>query len=381
MLSGLSSTNLVFALSLSVVLGNLSPKFALSDQFKPEDPVELGQPIVTVEVPAGTSLTEMLERIKEKIEMEGEAVGHTPETWLGRRVHATLDKFNFRHRVRVGIRETNSAPPGTVVSVPFSVVAANTAGALIGIHILESIAIGPAMIGVGKMVGGNLGVFLKGYGGLLTWPIPTGTPIDCATETFCILVGAIVAVPAIQRGVYRVELALGWAAGAAARKINLDHLYRKVFRTETGIEKLNLLLENETPYRKRVPQAPSSISIEDPDLGKLAELRFEPLESGDVRLASFSLSPVVGVSAAREILSRELAPFGWNVRDAVLKPEMLLRGGHGSRVGPDRIGTHYEITANAILLKRSYFKFARNSKAKCPARIVAEGENSSLEGP
>ncbi len=261
------------------------------------------------------------------------------------------DRYNLLHRFRVMTRE-HGEKNKNIDSVPYPVFVANTAGAMIAIHFSETFVLGPLMIYAGSHLPGPLGAALVGYGGLLTWPVPTGTPIDLITESGCLLVGALVALAPVQKGLYRIEKKIASCFAPTARALRLDKALEIVLRGPSIREKIESALKDHPDRFERLESGDLNFNILYGDT-VLSELEIEDIQHGKkLRLSRFSLFPSSRSPSGRKALasSLRLLGLGWNARDAVLKPQMLLRGGHGQQE-PSAGKLTYRINNTAVTLQ------------------------------
>lgn len=280
--------------------------------------------------------------------------------WAKTRIPQTLDKFNWAHRVRAGVRETNSAPNTKIGNIPFEVAVGNAAAAQAGIHFLETAVIGPAMMATGSKMGGTAGMLLEKYGQVLAIPVPTGfVPFDALAETGCIVVGALMVIPVVQNGIYKLEVAFVKAATPVAKAVGADKLFKKVFETKTGQQKLKELIATGLPTTSEFSSTGArrtTVHLRDRQGRALASLYLEGMGNGAVKLRGFSLDPLSRTSLGREDLAASLGGFGRNIKDAVLKPEMLVKGKHGLEVSAEQGKPHhYAVKDQAVQLKSNHF--------------------------
>lgn len=287
------------------------------------------------------SLQEVVKELREQLDPEG--------------LHWTY-RYNIKDRIRRGVRQANTSD-SKLDQIPYAVVAGNTTGAVVGIHFAETFLLGPLFAKVGLAMGGWWGSALAAYGGLLTWPIPTGTPIDLLTESGCILVGMIVVIPTVQRNVYRVELVLWKGTELVARKLGGDRLYDRFFETRTGRQKILAALARASEHVRDLPSKDIGLQIHSESA--LADLHLGTLPNGDIFLERFTLHPESQTPEGSRILRAELKKLrlGMNITDAVLHPEMLVRAKQGDVFEHPNGTQEIRVKQAAVRLKTTSFHF------------------------
>lgn len=322
---------------------------------EPSLQVEISQPLAIDIQPSDSadSIAKKMVQLEEKLELEGgEAKGFWARKW-----ESVKSKYNFMHRFRVGNREVNSADgQGSLSKVPVGYVFFNGAAAMIGIHIAESTVIGPAFVAAGK-----LGVLptpiasgLSLWGGALINPVPTGVPlIDAVTESFCWLTLLVVKTDAFHKGAYRIEMSLAKVGGQLAKALGGERVWNALMERQSGQQRLIKALEQGRSSVIRIPAEELSFRVQDGQQRTLATLELESTPKGDLRLKSFELHPKSQTSEGRKELALALKPFGWDIRDALFKPDALEAGGHGKRVSSGEI-SRWETNGTSVLLKSNW---------------------------
>lgn len=310
---------------------------------------------VTVEItPADDSKTIAQKMIALEGKLEVATGGEAKGFW-SRKYHAMKAKYNYWHRYRVGRREVNAAK-GEVSTIPVGAVLFNGAAALIGIHVLESLAIGPAMIAVGQsdLLPSMLGKGLTAWGAALINPVPTGIPlIDAFTESFCWLTLLVVKTDLYHRGVYTVEMSLVKVSGRVARLVGADYVWHALMAKQTGRDRLLKALEAARPSVVRVPLEELSFVIRDNEGRTLAKLQLGTTEKLDVKLVGFEIHREASTEAGKRELAWALKTFGWDIRDAILKPEALVAGGHGRLIDDGEV-RRWEVEGTSVLLRSKW---------------------------
>ncbi len=319
----------------------------------------------------------LVQTLSEKMELEGEFSTPKPNSWWKERWEETKNRFNFWNRYRVAARQYNtSSEKEKVASVPLKVVIANTGIATGGIHVLESTVLGPTLISIGNSIGGAVGKTLTGYGGLLVFPVPTGTPIDLLTETGCLIVGALIVQPSVQRGLYKVEKMALKIASPLIRKMGVDRFYQSLFRTQTGVEKLARAIEAHPPTIRWDAGDldglhPHAVSLKDGQ--PVVDFWTEKQPNGDVSLSRFVLYPAAQTAEGRKAIKQ--LDLGWNFRDAFLAPNMLTRAEHGTEeVKSDRFGLYSTNSTPVLLTSSTVF---RSKPSRTPKIVQGTPDGTS----
>ena len=313
--------------------------------------IQISEPLASTTVPAGTSVRDIVKNLQAGL--EGERETHTSKGWVDWVRHEIKKKFNFRNRIRIGTRDTNNAPPGTVVAVPYSVIAANSIAAMIGIHALESVVIGPLVLTAGLNMESWWGYPLIVYGGMLIIPTPTGTPVDLISETFCLITAGLLFLKPVQVGMYKVELVALRIVSPLAKILGLPKLYNAFFDSPKGQERLAKHIA--------LHSGDNRVVLTDPLGRALVQLHVEPIESGNIRLTRFRLEPESETALGRAHLARALSLFGRDIRDAVLNPKLLLAGKHGTQVDE----REFQVIGNSVQLKQAFFVRKGGPSSKC----------------
>lgn len=275
------------------------------------------------------TIAQKMAELDDKLEVE---TGVSQKSWLAKKFQQTKDKFNFVHRVRLARREVNAAE-GAVSQIPLGAVLFNGAAAIIGIHVLESVAIGPGLISLS-----NTGVLpdviatgLKAWGTLLINPVPTGVPlIDFATESFCWMTLIVVKTDVYHRGMYWIEMKLVKVGGALARLVGLDVVWNALLEKRSGLEAFSLAMERDQRFLEYRAED-LSYFVKSEKGRDLARLRLSfSRKTGDLVLDEFELFAAAASAEGRRELAARLKPLGRDIRDAILNPDLLVSGGHGT---------------------------------------------------
>ncbi len=353
-------------LYLALALWTFTPSYA-----GPEDAITVElKTVVSVQVTdedKPETIAERMGELEERLEVEApEAKGY----WR-RKFEEVKAKYNYVQRLRVGRREVNAAQ-GELRQIPVGAVVFNGAAALIGIHILESAAIGPGFILLGNTPGlpSVIANGLKIWGAALINPIPTGVPfIDFATESFCWLTLVVVKTDLYHRGVYWIEMSLVKLGGTLGKLIGLDRVWRALMERQSGVDRLREAFER--GGRDKFVFRTEDLSFEIP---RLARLKVGITEKNEVKLISFERLPLADTREGRAELKMRLKVFGSDIQDAILNPRQLVEGGHGTETQESM----YETKGSSVLLRSHWVVKPGISDKTCRLVVSALSSGAGL---
>jgi len=320
------------------------------------------EPDVTVEVTEGVnfSVTDetkpetIAEKMVDAAERLESLTGAPAKSWVQRKFDATKAKFNFVNRMRIGRRDVNKSD-GKISSIPVGMIMFNGTAALIGIHIAESVAIGPAFIAFANSgaLPETLSTGLLWWGRLLINPVPLGPLIDWSTETFCWMTLVVVKTDIYHKGVYWIEMKMVKIGGALAKVVGLDHVWNALFEQRSGVEQLALAYEkNKGSFEYNAKDL--SFYLKNAKGQDLARLKVSFVRKNwDLRLEEFELFAAAATPEGRSELAQKLKVFGSDIRDAVLQPGMMVQGKHGTQMDVENSQRQIWKTEGTSVLLRS----------------------------
>lgn len=317
-----------------------------------------------------SNLAQRVKALHEKLESAQAVQG---KGFLRRRLSEIAAKFNWVHLIRVARREIQ-ADSGEVSGIPSQIFVLNTVGPLIGVHVAESTIIGPSMIAVGRsgLLPSTASSALMFWGASLMNPFPTGTPIDWLTETFCYVTAAIVATPTYQRNMYRFETFILSGASKVSTAIGLQKLLSRFIKKQSALDQLKIIAgqsSDDSGYKismetRQAEKAEVTVAFTFNDHSPLLRINLQQTEAGSLKLSRFTRYEE-NLNGHWHFLRKALGRFGTDVKDAILKPEQLIAGGHGEEsfesVDERDKGRTYIVRGTSVMMGHS-FKLHRKPK-------------------